>query len=75
MREQHEGMIKWAKRFSAFMEGGDERLDDDLVLSQTREADQDVYEADTYEQEWAELEREEKQEVIARRAEAMRFCA
>ncbi len=66
MREQPEGMIKWAKRFSAFMNGGDERLDDDLVLSQTREADQDVYEPDRYEQEWAEHEQEEKQEVIER---------
>lgn len=66
MREQPEGLIKWAKRFSAFMNGGDERLDEELIISQTRAADQDVYEPDRYEQEWAELEQEEKQEVIER---------
>ncbi|MBR5288421.1 MAG: hypothetical protein IKU34_07530 [Clostridia bacterium] len=48
------------------MNAGDERLDNDLVFSQVRDADQDVYEADSYEQEWAEHEQEEKQEVIER---------
>ena len=66
MHEIPEGLIKSARLFKSFMNGGDERLDNSLIDSQVRAADQDVYEADTYEQEWAELEREEKQEVIER---------
>ena len=66
MREQPEGLIKWARKFKDFMDGGDARLDDELVFSQVRAADQDVYEPDTYELEWAERESEEKQEVVER---------
>ena len=66
MHEIPEGMIKGARLFKSFMNGGDERLDESLIDSQVRAADQDVYEPDDYEQEWAELEQEEKQEVIER---------
>ena len=66
MHEIPEGMIKGARLFKSFMNGGDERLDESLINSQVCEANQDVYEPDDYEQEWAELEQEEKQEVIER---------
>ena len=33
MREHPEGLIKWAKGFKSFMNGGDERLDDALVYA------------------------------------------
>lgn len=65
-REHPEGIIKWARRFEAFMDGGDERLDEELIDEQVRPADQDVYEPDTYELEWAEREHEERQEVVER---------
>ena len=66
MREQPEGLIKWAKGFKRFMEYGHEQLDDELVLSQTRAVDLDVYEPDSDEQEWAEREQEERREVVER---------
>ena len=67
MRREHpEGIIKWARAFKAFMNGGDERLDDELVFSQVRPADQDVYEPDDYELEWVEHEQEERREVVER---------
>ena len=66
MREQPEGLIKWAKGFKRFMDNGHEQLDDELVLSQTRAVDLDVYEPDSDEQEWAEREQEERREVVER---------
>lgn len=65
-REHPEGIIKWARQFKAFMDGGDERLDEELIDEQVRPADQDVYEPDTYELEWAEREHEERKEVVER---------
>ncbi|MBR5224386.1 MAG: hypothetical protein IKV90_01810 [Clostridia bacterium] len=48
------------------MDNGHEQLDDELVLSQTRAVDLDVYEPDSDEQEWAEREQEERREVVER---------